>query len=134
NRFREGIPMLEDLLFLTDYLIHCEKVVYCPVEIYYYVRRIGSITRSDPMVFIKGLEIRKEVADKLRKEMPEVSDSAFYSYADWCIQTLNKNEGNEVVKKEVTRRIWQILPIIILSKKFSIKEKVFYFFKAISRK
>lgn len=45
-RFRKDCRAMEDMYFITDYLIHCRKAVFLDEQLYYYITTDRSITST----------------------------------------------------------------------------------------
>ncbi len=128
--FKEGIPMLEDLLYVVHRIIDCRKVVYYPETLYYFVKRTGSITRSDPEVFIEGLKIREEACEIVLEKMPQVYGKALNHLLDACIITKKKNTSHNC-KKKVNRIMRKNAIKYLFIKDARIRRKVFYLVSSI---
>ena len=45
-RFRKDCRAMEDMYFITEYLIYCKKAVFLDAQLYYYITTDGSITST----------------------------------------------------------------------------------------
>lgn len=133
-RYEDGF-LHEDEYIIHKILYRCEKVVYSPRSMYYYVQRNGSIMNTTNNK--KSIDIVRAFEDRV-KFFRKINNLSLYQKAmdAYIVRTLI--EYNRVtdsqIKVYLSDSVRKVLYLLLKNKKLLFKEKIAFIFLAISPK
>lgn len=127
--FNDNLKIGEDLLFTTQYLIHCKSVVYNRNHFYHYYERCGSALRGNINEFdYKRLDIIKvyeailvEKAYFNTTNKKRATSIYVRECADWYCRTVENI--NKEYRSQLKDKVYNYLLSFLLDSTFGIKTK-----------
>ena len=134
--FDENIRMDEDTKFLVHYCLNVKKASFIDSVSYYYNRHVGSFTMSDTKNIIKGLFIRRKIAEELLEFSIKAHENAERSYLDRCCIGIAITKGDrksceyKIARSELLTYLKKNMIMVLKNKNMTWKLKVVVLFRA----